>query len=86
MDVQNGWKYPLTVNHYLGSFERYKARDDPRRSAKVCTVWRDWLICRSFVLWFCFVVSVDLMGMDIEEWTDDSYMPDSFLQKKYDLV
>jgi hypothetical protein len=24
--------------------------------------------------------------MDIEEWTDDSYMPDSFLQKKYDLV
>eukprot|EP00934_Nitzschia_sp_Nitz4_P009245 Nitzschia sp. Nitz4//scaffold225_size51843//9625//12995//NITZ4_006892-RA/size51843-snap-gene-0.8-mRNA-1//-1//CDS//3329542666//9235//frame0 len=32
MDIHDARKYPLVVHHYLGSFQRYKARDDPRRS------------------------------------------------------
>jgi hypothetical protein len=27
--------YPFSVNHYLGTFERFGARDDPRRNEKV---------------------------------------------------
>jgi hypothetical protein len=26
---------PLTVNHYLGTYERFLARDDPRRNRKL---------------------------------------------------
>ena len=37
MDVENNWRYPLTVNHYVGSLERYNARDDPRRTQNVST-------------------------------------------------
>jgi hypothetical protein len=36
MNFWVGRKYPLTVNHYIGSFERYQSRDDPRRSVAVC--------------------------------------------------
>lgn len=27
--------YPLTVDHYLGTYERCSARDDPRRNRKL---------------------------------------------------
>jgi hypothetical protein len=32
MNVLDGDRYPLVVHHYVGSFERYKARKDPRRT------------------------------------------------------
>jgi hypothetical protein len=31
-DYNNYHKYPITANHYLGSWERYNARNDTRRS------------------------------------------------------
>jgi hypothetical protein len=30
------WKFPLTVNHYLGDWNRYSSRHDPRRTREVC--------------------------------------------------
>lgn len=32
MNVYDGDRYPLVVQHYLGSFQRYQARQDPRRT------------------------------------------------------
>eukprot|EP00980_Cylindrotheca_fusiformis_P014074 scaffold3674_cov75-Cylindrotheca_fusiformis.AAC.4 len=34
MNVKDWRKYPLTINHYLGSLERYQAREDTRRTVK----------------------------------------------------
>ncbi len=35
MDFTSTRRYPLTVNHYMGSWERYSARNDSRRSYRV---------------------------------------------------
>jgi hypothetical protein len=36
MDIGRFFLFPLTINHYLGSIERYLAREDTRRTTKVC--------------------------------------------------
>ena len=35
IQVDDYANYPLSVNHYVGSYERYMARDDPRRTLKL---------------------------------------------------
>ena len=35
MDFHAVEYFPFTVNHYLGTYERFNARDDPRRNRKV---------------------------------------------------
>jgi hypothetical protein len=35
MNVRDWRRYPLTINHYLGSLERYQAREDTRRTVTV---------------------------------------------------
>ena len=35
MDFYNGRKYPISVNHYVGTYERYLSRQDPRRNINV---------------------------------------------------
>ena len=45
-------KYPITANHYLGSWDRYNARNDARRSREVShfVVLDSWQL---FVCTFC---------------------------------
>jgi hypothetical protein len=38
MDFDSVMKYPLSANHYLGTFERFGSRDDPRRNRRVRVV------------------------------------------------
>ena len=38
VNFEEKWKFPITVNHYLGSWARYNSRNDPRRSRAVCIV------------------------------------------------
>lgn len=57
MDFTSTRRYPLTVNHYMGSWERYSARNDSRRSYRVsralvvdglflaCGTHPEWLYC-----------------------------------------
>ena len=35
MNVHDEHRYPLTINHYIGSLERYQAREDVRRTQTV---------------------------------------------------
>ena len=35
VNFEEKWKYPVTVNHYLGSWTRYNSRNDPRRNRVV---------------------------------------------------
>jgi hypothetical protein len=45
------WKFPLTVNHYLGDWKRYSSRHDPRRTREVGSFW--WLFEEGFVFVVC---------------------------------
>ena len=38
IDFYNGRKYPISVNHYVGTYDRYLARNDPRRNINVSYV------------------------------------------------
>lgn len=34
MNMTVTWQYPISVNHYVGSLERYQSRADPRRTTE----------------------------------------------------
>ena len=47
--------YPLTINHYIGSFERYSRREDKRRNRKVRTILEIALFAP---FWLCIYIYI----------------------------
>ena len=73
--------YPFSVNHYLGTFERFGARDDPRRNRRVSFLLCHAEICLMLVLTFsCFCLrKLYEQKANVTEGKDDGWM-DSWLK------
>jgi hypothetical protein len=67
MNLWVGRKYPLAVNHYIGSFERYQSRDDPRRSVAVRTSC--FVISRG-VVWNMAHIFAILLTLPVHPYAD----------------
>ena len=69
------------MNHYLGTFERFGARDDPRRNRRVSFLLCHAEICLMLVLTFsCFCLrKLYEQKANVTEGKDDGWM-DSWLK------
>ena len=74
--------YPFSVNHYLGTFERFGSRDDPRRNQRVSFLRHTGLChaisAHNLSLSHCFVKLYDQKA-NVTDGKDDDWL-DSWLQ------
>lgn len=82
MNVKDWRRYPLTINHYLGSLERYQSREDTRRTVTVRIECQKhqviWQACAliSLVIKHCHKLQQYKQKADLRDGKDDDWIDD----------